>query len=103
MKEDVASDGITLLCCPAQPEVEIYACVGFRDDLKESWDAIREHPRMKEVVFQPLLERQGASGRVGGGRREMIETSLRNRRLFYRLCPETKRLREEIAEHLRSR
>ena len=66
LKEDVASDGITLLCCPAQPEVEIYACVGFRDDLKESWDAIREHPRMKEAVFQPLLERQGASGRVGG-------------------------------------
>ena len=33
----------------------------------------------------------------------MIERSLTNRRLFYRLCPETKRLREEIAEHLRSR
>ena len=103
LKEDVASDGITLLCCPAQPEVEIYACVGFRDDLQESWDAIREHPRMKEAVFQPLLERQGWSDRVGGGRREMIERSLRNRRLFYQLCPETKRLREEIAEHLRGR
>ena len=58
---------------------------------------------MKEDVFRPLLERQGASDRVGGGRREMIEKSLRNRRLFYQLCPETKRLREEIAEHLRGR
>ena len=58
---------------------------------------------MKEAVFQPLLGRQAWSDRVGGGRRKMIERSLRNRWLSYQLCPETKRLREEIAEHLRDR
>ena len=66
LEEDIASHGITLLCCPAQPEVEIYACVGFRDDLKKPWDAIRQHPRLKEDVFQPLLNRPGVAGRVGG-------------------------------------
>ena len=26
----IRDESIPLLCCPAQPEVEIYACVGFR-------------------------------------------------------------------------
>ena len=101
LEEKLASRGITLFCCPAQPEVEIYACVGFRDDLNEPWKAIREHPHMKEEVFQPLLERQRATGRVGGGRREMIARSLGNLELLYRLCPETKHLRDRIARHFR--
>lgn len=103
LEEDIASHGITLLCCPAQPEVEIYACVGFREDLKKPWDAIRKHPRLKEDVFRPLLDRPGAARRVGGGRREMIERSLANMRLFYQLCPETKDLRERIVAHLQGR
>ena len=101
LEEKLALRGITLFCCPAQPEVEIYACVGFRDDLKAPWKTIREHRRMKEEVFEPLLERQGGIDRVGGGRREMIAKSLGNLELLYRLCPETKHLRDRIARHFR--
>ena len=33
LEAELRTKGITLFCCPAQPEVEIYACVAFRDDL----------------------------------------------------------------------
>ena len=34
LETHVAAKGITLLCCAAQPEVEIYASVGYRDDIR---------------------------------------------------------------------
>ncbi len=97
------SRGVSLLCCPAQPEVDIYACVPFRHELHMSWEEVRNHPRMREEVFEPLLARHGHARRPGGGRDMMITRSLRNLPLLYRLCPETKRLRDRIAAHLEPR
>lgn len=95
--------GVSLLCCPAQPEVDIYACVTFRHELHMSWEEVRNHPRMREEVFEPLLKKHGHTRRPGGGRDLMITRSLRNLPLLYRLCPETKRLRDRIAAHLEAR
>ena len=103
LEADLRSRGISLLCCPAQPEVEIYACVPFRDELHMTWEEARNHPRMREEVFTPLLARHGHARRPGGGRDLMITRSLRNLPLLYRLCPETKRLRDRIAAHLEAR
>ena len=103
LEEDLAARRIKLFCCPAQPEVEIFACVAYRNDLKESWNDVRKHPRMKEDIFQPLVERRGDEAEVGGGRRAMIERTLRNLPLLYRLCPETKHLRDRIVAHLQGR
>lgn len=94
---------ITLLCCPAQPELEIYACAAFRNDLDEAWEKVREHPRLKEEIFNPLLNRRGDPRRPGGGRDLMMKASLRNLPLLYRLCPELERLRDRIAAHVRTR
>ena len=101
LEEHVQSKGITLLCCVAQPELEIYACAAFRDDMPEAWEKVRQHPRMKEEIFDPLLARHGYAGRRGEGRDRMINWSLRNLPLLYRLCPELRRLRDRIAAHLR--
>ena len=79
LETHVAAEGITLLCCAAQPEVEIYACAGFRNDVQEAWEEVRRHPRMKEEVFDPLLARHGDPGRPGAGRDLMIARSLGNR------------------------
>ena len=100
LEEHVAKQGITLLCCAAQSEVEIYACAAFRDDIPGSWEDARRHPRMKEEIFEPLLASHGDPRRAGAGRDRMIDRSLENLPLLFRLCPELRRLRDRIAAHL---
>ena len=67
LEEYVAKQGIALLCCAAQPEVEIYASVAFRDYIPGSWEEARRHPRMKEEIFAPLLASHGDPRRGRGG------------------------------------
>ena len=100
---DLAKRGIRLICCPAQPEVEIYACAAFRQAIRGTWEEARTNPRMKEEVFQPLLESYGDPRRASGGRDIMIGESLRNLPLLYRLCPELKELRDRITTFLMDR
>ena len=97
LEAHVAAEGVTLLCCAAEPEVEIYACAGFRNDMQETWEEVRQHPRMKEEVFGPLLARHGNPRRPGAGRDLMIARSLGNLPLLFQLCPELRCLRDRIA------
>lgn len=92
--------GITLLCCAAQPEVEIYACAAFRKHMKIEWKQARQHDRMKEEIFEPLLKKHGDPRQPGKGRGLMVGRSLENLRLLFDLCPELKHLRNRIATHL---
>ena len=100
LEKEIAAQGTTLLCCAAQPELEIYACAAFRSDIPGTWEDARQHPRMKEDVFQPLAERHGIPRQLGKSRRLMIARSLRNLPLLFRLCPELQDLRDRIAAHL---
>ena len=100
LEVDLRAKGIALLCCPAEPEVEIYACVGFQDDLPGGWQDARTHHRMKEEVFAPLLETHGDPRQAGGGREAMITQSLQNLQRLFQFCPETRRLRDRIAGYL---
>ena len=97
LERNLAKRDIRLLCCAAQPELEIYACVSFRSDMQETWEDARRNPRMKEEVFQPLLDRHGNQRRPDRGRGLMIAKSLKNLRLLFQLCPELKCLRDRIA------
>ncbi len=89
---------VRLLCCPAQPEVEIYACAAFRDELPGTWGEVRASARMKEEIFNPVLVRHGDPRRPGCGRDRLIAESLRNLPLLFRLCPELTDLRNRVAE-----
>ena len=100
LEEHVTKQGIPLLCCAARPEVEIYACAAFRDDIPGSWEEARDHPRMKEEIFKPLLDKHGDPRRPGEGRDLMIDRSLGNLPLLFQLCPELQTLRDRIAAHL---
>ena len=100
LESDLSNQGVCLFCCPAQPEVEIYACAAFRADMRETWSDARQNLRMKEEVFQPLLDMHGDPLRTGGGRDLMVGESLKNLALLYRLCPELECLRERIARFL---
>ncbi len=103
METEMQGSGVALYCCPAQPEVEIYACVAYRAEIAQDWAATRANPRMKEEVFAPLLAAHGDPRRAGGGRDQMVSESLRNLPLLYSLCPELKRLRDRVDTHLQGR
>lgn len=96
LEQDIEARGVRLLCCPAQPEVEVYACVAYRDELPD-WEEVRRHPRFKEELFAPLLEKHGDWRAAGGGRDRMTKRSIENMALLFRLCPELDRLRERLA------
>lgn len=100
LETHVVAKGITLLCCAAQPEVEIYACAAFRKDIPITWDETRNHPRVKEEIFEPLLKKHGDPRRADKGRDQMIRQSLKNLPLLFQLCPELNQLRNRIATHL---
>ena len=100
LETHVATKGITLLCCAARPELEIYACAAFRDEMPGTWEQSRAHPRMKEEIFEPLLRKHGDPRRPDKGRDRMIRQSLENLPLLFQLCPELQRLRNRIATHL---
>ncbi len=102
LEVELAGKGVALFCCPAHPEVEIYACVAYRADLGMSWEDARAATNFKESVFHPLLKRHGDPRRAGGGRDMMIAESLRNRRELYRRCPELAALRDRIAARIRT-
>ena len=103
LESDLDAQDVSLFCCAAQPEVEIYACVAFQRELGLMWDELRSHPHLKEDVFQSLLERHGDRTRLGGGRDLLLKESLRNLPLLFRLCPELKHLRDRVAKHISSR
>ena len=102
LERELHAQRMPLFCCPAEPEVEIYACAAFRAEIAQGWQAARANPRMKEEVFAPLLSRYGDPRRAGGGRDRMTAESLRNLPLLMQLCPELARLRERLAMHLQA-
>lgn len=100
LERDLRQKGVPLLCCPAVPEVEIYACAGFPPAEPGRWDEWRSNSRLKETVFRDLLTEHGAPRTPGGGRRTMIERALGRRGRFFTLCPEIATLRDWIVAHL---
>lgn len=87
---------ILLLCCPAEPEVEIYACAAFQSEIKMGWQNARRDLRLKEDIFEELLRIHGDDRRPGRGRDLMIAESLKNLPRLFKLCPELKDLRDRV-------
>jgi hypothetical protein len=96
LERSLRAEDIALLCCLAEPEVEVYACVAYREEVRGSWHEARSNPRFKETVFEPLLRTHGDPRRPGGGRGAMTERSIKQRNRFFRLCPEVADLRDRI-------
>ena len=61
------------------------------------WTLARQHPRFKEVHFDPLLALHGDARRAGGGRDRMMAEALKNYPLLLQLGPELRTLRNRIA------
>lgn len=100
LEATMREQGVRLLVSPAEPEVEIYACVAHRTSLGMTWTEARAHPRFKEQVFEPLLARHGDPRRPGGGRDQLIGAALENLQALLQFCPELARLLERIREQV---
>ncbi len=92
------SKGVRLICCAAVQEVEVWLLAGHADQLGQDWKAVQEDVNVKENVFEPFLGRFGDPRRVGGGRIELMQETLRNYRGLRDRCPELKTLEDRIRE-----
>ena len=100
LEAELLTRGVALLCCAAEPEVEVYAAAAYSAEVSGGWAAARTHRRFKEAVFAPLLAAYGDARRPSGGRDLMIGQALQNLPRLYQLCPELKLLRDRIAARL---
>ncbi len=98
LEEQLRDKGISLLCSPAQPEVEIYCCIGHRSELQSAWDEVRFSSRMKEDYFEPLLKKHGDTNRAGGGRDTLLALALAKTSTLFQLCPELADLRDRVRQ-----
>lgn len=94
LEEELREKQVSLICCPAKPEVEIYACIAHRDHLADDWSTVRASGAMKETYFAPLLRDHGDARRAGGGRDLLINASLQKMSTVFQLCPELGELRD---------
>jgi hypothetical protein len=97
LEATLQAQGVRLLCCAAQSELEIFASAPYRAEIPGGWAQARRHGRFKEVIFAPLIEKHGDARRPAGGRDLMIAAALANLQQLYGLCPELKQLRDRIA------
>jgi hypothetical protein len=100
LEADLATKGVPLFCCAAQPEVEAWLLAGHRDKLTLSWSNVRHHTRLKEEVFEPFLKAFGDARSPGSGRERLIRQTLANYRGLLAVCPELESLQSRLRDHL---
>lgn len=96
LESELADRGVHLFCCAAQPEVEAWLLAGYRDELPIPWPQVRQHPRLKEEVFEPFLKRFGDPRGTGSGRERLTREILSNYRGLLSVCPELGELEDRL-------
>lgn len=100
LERELLERGVHLFCCAAEPEVEAWLLAGHRDSLTISWPQVRQHPRLKEEVFEPFLNHLGDSRSTGGGRRQLTCETLANYQGLLQVCPELAELEDRLRAFL---
>ena len=101
LEDDLAAKTVQLFCCAAKPEIEIYGCAGWRDDLGVTWNTAREHHALKERFSARCSQSEAMPGaRVAEGICWL--QSPEELPLLFSLCPELRALRDRIAALLPS-
>jgi hypothetical protein len=100
LEEAASHQSVRLLCCAAEPEVEIWLLAGYRDRLGTRWQEIRNDTSVKENVFHPFLAANGNPKAPGGGRDVLMVQALNGYSALLQLCPELADLERRIREIL---
>lgn len=94
--------GVTLLCCAAVQEVEVWLLAGHYDRLDRGWREVRADVSVKENIFDPFLAEHGDRRRPGAGRDLLMAQTLRNYAGLLKRCPELEHLQSRIRKLLES-
>jgi hypothetical protein len=100
LEEQADRQGVCLLCCAAEQEVEVWLLAGYRDRLDLRWQEIRRDRSVKENIFQPFLKAHGNPKAPGGGRDVLMGQTLNGYGALLQLCPELAELERRIREIL---
>lgn len=100
LETELLERGVHLFCCAAQPEVEAWLLAGYREELPIPWGQVRQHPRLKEDVFEPFLKQFGDSRSVGEGRERLTRQTLTNYRGLLSVCDELAKLEDRLRAFL---
>lgn len=92
----VDDHGGKLLACVARQEVEVWMLALHADQLGLSFREVRDECDPKERFAEPLLERIGARGGPGAGRKAAMRTLAGNIRSLLSRCDELRTLRAQI-------
>jgi hypothetical protein len=99
LEREATDQGVRLLCCAAQQEIEAWVLAGHVEQTGRTWQEIRNDVSVKENVFEPFLaSRADLTGRVAGGRDVLMEETLRNCQGLPRHCPELMDFQRRICE-----
>ena len=99
LEADANRQGVRLLCCAAEQEVEVWLLAGHQNRLpSQSWSAIRSDTSVKENVFHPFLAAHGNPKAPGGGRDVLMGQTLNGYGALLRLCPELAELERRIRD-----
>jgi hypothetical protein len=97
--------GIILVCCAAEPEIEAWLVAGNLDKLgdmgKVSWSDLRSRRRFKEEVFRPLIKEHGNPRSKDGGREALMKCALSNYKGLCERCPEIRSLEADVRTALK--
>jgi hypothetical protein len=100
LEEEADRQGVRLLCCAAEQEVEVWLLAGYRDRLEIRWQEIRRDTSVKENIFEPFLRAHGNPKAPGGGRDVLMGQALTGYGALLQLCPELAELERRIQEIL---
>jgi hypothetical protein len=96
LEDEAAAQGVRLLCCAAEQEVEVWLLAGHREKLGQPWQEVRREVSLKEQIFAPFLTTYGDRRRAGGGRDLLMREALANYDALLRLCPELNDLHQRL-------
>jgi len=96
LESEAAQRRVTLLCCAAREEVEVWLLAGHVAKLGRPWGEVRADTSVKENVFEPFLSQFGDSRRASGGRDLLMKETLANYQGLLERCPELAGLRDRI-------
>ena len=96
-----AKNGVTLFCCAAVQEVEIWLLAGHSNRINRPWSEVRADTTLKENIFDPFLKEHGDARRAGGGRDLLMRETLSNYAGLRERCRELAVLEARILERLR--
>jgi hypothetical protein len=100
LEDEADRQGVRLLCCAAQQEVEVWPLAGYRDQLGLRWQEIRSDISVKENIFHPFLAAHGNPKAPGGGRDVLMGQTLNGYGALLKLCPELADLERRIRKTL---